>query len=67
MDMPTTLAGLALAVAVAVAAGWMGARPPNPLRGPRLAPYRLIMLLSGTVAVLLIVHLVNLSGVPTGR
>jgi len=67
MDMPTTLTALAVAVAVAVAAGWMGARPPDPRRGPRLAPYRMIMLLSGTVAVLLIVHLVNLGGVSTGR
>ena len=36
--------------ALAVFAGWRGARLPNPRRGPRLIPWRWIMLLSATAA-----------------
>ena len=50
-----------------VAFGWMGARPPDLRRGPRLAPYRFLMLGSAAVTVLLIVHLVNLAGFHTGN
>lgn len=67
MDMPETLAaafGLAL---LAVVCGWLGARPPNPLRGPRLVPYRFIMMLATAGAITMIVHVVNLLGVTTGR
>ena len=67
MDLPVTLALAALALAVAVFSGWMGARPPNPHKGPRLAPYRFIMVTSATVLMLLLVHVVNLMGVTTGR
>lgn len=67
MSLAATLAGIAAAVAIALFCGWMGARPPDPRRGPRLIPYRAIMLLSGTVAVLLVVHLANLFGLRTGR
>ena len=29
--------------------GWIGARKPDPMRGPRLAPYRFLMLLFAAV------------------
>lgn len=67
MDLPVTLTLAAIALAVAVFSGWMGARPPNPHKGPRLAPYRFIMVTSATVMMLLLVHVVNLMGVTTGR
>jgi hypothetical protein len=39
--------GLAAALAaVAAFAGWRGARPPDFRRGPRLMPWRMIMLLA---------------------
>lgn len=50
-----------------VLCGWRGARPPDLHRGPRLAPWRFLMLLSAAGAMLLLVHLVNLMGVRTGR
>jgi hypothetical protein len=61
---------LSLAVgmaALAVFAGWRGARPPNPHRGPRLTPWRFLMALAALGALVFVVHLVNLLGVPTGR
>ena len=67
MSLEATLAAIAAAIAVAVFCGWRGARPPDPGKGPRLVPYRAIMLLAGTIAILLLVHLANLGGVRTGR
>ena len=67
MDLATTLAVGAAALAVGIVCGWMGARPWDPRRGPRLAPYRFIMLLAAAVVLLMLVHLVNLLGVTTGR
>jgi hypothetical protein len=67
MDLTLTLAlGGALAL-VALAAGWLGARPPDPRRGPRLVPYRLIMLLAAAGLVLMAVHALNILGFRTGR
>ena len=67
MGLPLTLALTALFAGLAVFAGWRGARPPDPHRGPRLAPWRFIMLLATALAILMIVHLVNMAGVRTGR
>lgn len=47
------LIGLAAALAALAAfAGWRGARPPNPHRGPRLFPWRFVMLLAAACAIL---------------
>jgi hypothetical protein len=67
MDLPLTAAVCAGLLALAAFAGWRGARPPNPHRGPRLAPWRLIMLTAAAFLLVAIVHLVNLLGVTTGR
>ena len=49
MDDPKLILDAALALAALAAfAGWRGARPPDPRRGPRLAPWRLLMLLAAT-------------------
>jgi hypothetical protein len=48
--MGTLFAICGAALALAVFAGWRGARPPNPLKGPRLIPWRFIMLLATTAA-----------------
>lgn len=67
MDFPITLALAASFLAAAGFCGWRGARPPNPHKGPRLAPWRFMMLLATAGAIILLVHLVNLLGVSTGR
>jgi len=67
MTLPLTVA-IAVACALAAAAcGWMGARAPDPHRGPRLIPYRFLMLLSAAGCLAMLVHLANLAGVETGR
>lgn len=67
MDLRLTLYLLAGIVAFGLFAGWRGARPPNPHRGPRMMPWRFLMLLAAAGAMLLLVHVVNLLGVTTGR
>lgn len=67
MSLTLTLALSGALLVLAVFAGWRGARPPNPHKGPRLAPWRFIMLLAAAGVLVMIVHLVNLMGVTTGR
>jgi hypothetical protein len=60
MDLLSTavLAGAALVVTIVF--GWLGARPAQPHRGPRLVPWRFLMLLAFLALVLTLVHLVAL-------
>lgn len=67
MDMDLTLILGAALAGLALAAGWRGAQAPSPAKGPRLVPWRLIMLTAAAGAMLMLVHLVNLLGVTTGR
>ena len=67
MTLSVTLGLIAAFLAIAVFAGWRGAQPPNPLKGVRMAPYRLIMVTAAAAVLTLLVHLVNLLGVHTGR
>jgi hypothetical protein len=67
MGLTSTLWLAAACAAAALFAGWRGARPPNLMRGPRLIPWRFLMMLSASGAVVFVVHLVNLLGVSTGR
>jgi hypothetical protein len=57
MDPRTALLAAAALVALAVFAGWRGARLPNPQKGPRMIPWRWIMLLSATAAILVLLEL----------
>ena len=42
-------------------------RPPDLQRGPRMIPWRLLMVSASTGVLIFVVHLVNLLGVTTGR
>ncbi|HEX7760478.1 MAG TPA: hypothetical protein VF459_13305 [Caulobacteraceae bacterium] len=54
-------AGLAAAaLAVTVLFAWLGARPIKLMSAPRLVPYRILMLFSFTLAVMLAAHLVGI-------
>ncbi|MFA4893244.1 hypothetical protein [Brevundimonas sp.] len=64
MDLTLTLALTGAAIALAIFAGWRGARPWDPRRGVRMAPWRLIMLLAGAGVFVLVVHLGALLGAP---
>ncbi|HEY3800696.1 MAG TPA: hypothetical protein VGL58_20270 [Caulobacteraceae bacterium] len=59
MDAILTGAGIALAIALAALFGWLGARPVNPLKGPRLVPYRMLMLVCAAPVLILGTHLVS--------
>lgn len=67
LTVPVTLAVAFAAALLAALFGWLGARKPDPMRGPRLAPYRFLMLVSAAVVLIMLVHLVNLAGFHTGR
>jgi hypothetical protein len=67
MGLQLTLILAAVAAALAVVCGWRGARSPDPRRGPRLVPWRMLMLLAAAVTLLMLVHALNLLGVHTGR
>jgi hypothetical protein len=62
MDLIVTTALLAFFIAMAVFFGWRGARPPDIRKGPRLIPHRLLMLVTGAVATLLLAHVASLLG-----
>jgi hypothetical protein len=53
MDLTFTCGLTAAMLALAVFAGWRGARPPDIRRGPRLIPWRPIMMIAATAAILL--------------
>ena len=62
---PTLIAGAA-SIALTVLFGWLGARPPNYAKGPRLAPWRPLMMICALATLLLAAHALNLLGVKTG-
>jgi hypothetical protein len=66
MTLTITLAAACVALALAVLCGWLGARPPDPTRGPRLVPWRMLMLISAAGVLALLVHAANLLRVKDG-
>ena len=67
MDLPLTVAAAAVFLVLAVVFGWLGARPINVLKGPRMVPWRPMMMVCVVALMLMVVHLVNLLGVQTGN
>lgn len=67
MDLSATLAITAAFVGLTVFAAWRGARPPNLLKGPRMIPWRMIMVVSAAAVLYLLVHLAALVGLYHNR
>jgi hypothetical protein len=67
MDLQPTLISLAAGVLTTVLFGWLGARPWDLRKGPRLMPWRFLMMLSATFTLFMAAHALNLVGVTTGR
>ena len=67
MELAPTLVLFLIAAGLAGVAGWRGAHPFDPRRGPRLVPWRAIMVTAAAVGLVHLVHLANLVGVKTGR
>ena len=62
MSWTATLIFAAVTLAVVVGCGLRGAQAPDLRRGPRLFPYRLVMLLGAALLFILIVHMAGLAG-----
>lgn len=58
MGLTVTVILAAAALLAAGVCGWLGARPSRPLSPPRLAPWRLLMLIFFAVGVTALGHLV---------
>ena len=67
MDLPLTLSAAVAFLALALVCGWLGARPINVLKGPRMIPWRPLMMICVVGLMLMLVHLANLLGVQTGN
>ncbi len=65
LDLPLTGVGIAVCVALAVLFGWLGARPLDITKGPRMVPWRFFMLLCVAAAIVLLVHLLTVVGFKT--
>jgi hypothetical protein len=67
MSFQLTLALASVLLAIALFSGWRGAQPSNPVKGPRMIPWRFLMVTSAALLLPMVVHLLNLMGVSTGR
>lgn len=67
MDVPVTLASTAAFLGIAAFAGWRGSLPPNLIKGPRMIPWRMVMVTSAAVVLVLLVHLASLFGLHQDR
>ena len=67
MSLRLTLLLAASLLGITFFAAWRGARAPDPLKGPRMVPWRLLMLLAAALAMLMMAHLANLAGLSTGQ
>ena len=51
MSLPAVFAIAGASAVLAAFAGWRGALPPNPMKGPRLVPWRFLMVLGAAATV----------------
>ena len=58
MNPELTAVLLGVSLALVLFCGWRGARPPDFRRGPRMIPWRWLMLLFAAAAMTLLIHLV---------
>jgi len=66
MDWTITLGLLGLFAGLGLVCGWLGGRPPNFAKGPRLIPYRFLMLLAAFGFIAVAAHALSLAGIVTG-
>lgn len=62
MSLELTLALLAASALFGIFCGWRGARPLDFTKGPRMVPWRFLMLLCAALVMLLLIHLIALLG-----
>jgi hypothetical protein len=62
MDLPVVAALAAGSLLLAVFFGWRGSRPSNPMKGVRMVPHQLLMLLFAALTVIFGVWMANMAG-----
>lgn len=62
MSLTVTLTLLVASALFGMLCGWRGARPTDIHKGPRMMPWRFLMLLSAALVMLLLIHLIALVG-----
>lgn len=62
MDLSTTLLLAGSLIALAVFAGWRGARPPDFAKGARMIPWRAVMMFAAAGALFALVHVAYVVG-----
>ncbi len=62
MNLTLTLVLLAASAVFGLICGWRGAKPTDIHKGPRMMPWRFLMLLCAALAMLLLIHLIALLG-----
>lgn len=67
MDATTTLAAAAVFAGLTAFSGWRGSLPPNLVKGPRMMPWRMLMVTFAAVVLVLLVHLASLFGLRQDR
>lgn len=67
LTLPLTVILLIVSALVTAFFGWMGARPYNPTKGPRMVPWRFMMMMTFVVCLLMIVHLLTVTGLKTDQ
>jgi hypothetical protein len=67
MTFQNTILVLTLAIAFAAFCGWRGARRWNVMEGPRMIPWRLLMLLAFALALFMAQHALELAGLRPQR
>ena len=65
MDWTVTLGLMALFAAIGLVCAWRGSHPPDLARGPRLIPYRFLMLLAAVGVMAMAAHALSLAGIVT--
>ena len=65
LDWTLTMIALAACIGLFLVANQRASRPADPLK-PRWVPWKLIIVLSAFLAVVVLVHIANLLGVETG-
>jgi hypothetical protein len=67
MGMAPTLFLMGLLTILALVCGWRSSIPWDPAKGPRMIPYRILMISSAGILMFLAAHALNLAGIQTGH
>jgi hypothetical protein len=66
MDLTLPLSLAASLLALALFSGWRGSRPPNPHKGPRLVPWRFVMLAAAACLFFVLAYVGQQAGLIAG-